>query len=142
MGGMSQAEALYLSPRDPNITYDPSMQSFATYDFHPCNFTVYPQPCDPSMLHHAFIPVSYDSPTPDDSESWLGPMLKEWIQPFWIEAKIWLHLLQLYHLTPLPFNLVEITVFLNGSHSWDARTWGKVHLLGLKLQALSTMLMK
>jgi hypothetical protein len=142
MGGMGEVKGLYLSPRDPNITYDPSMQSFAMYNFHPCNFMVYPQPCDPSMLHHAFIPVSYDGPTPDDSESQLGPMLKEWIQPFWTEVKIWLHLLRPYHPTPLPFNLEEIIVFLSRSHLWDAWTWGKVHLLGLELQALSTMLMK
>ncbi|KAF9503033.1 hypothetical protein BS47DRAFT_1402824 [Hydnum rufescens UP504] len=124
-GRMAQVEALYLGPRDPNVTYDPSVQSFATYDFHPCDFTVLPQPCDPSIPHRAFIPVSYDGPTPDDSESQLGPMLKEWIQPFWTEAKIWTHLLGPYHPTPPPFNLEEIATFLSGSHSWDAGTWGK-----------------
>ncbi|KAF9514043.1 hypothetical protein BS47DRAFT_1361999 [Hydnum rufescens UP504] len=131
-GRMAQVKVLYLSPRDPNVTYDPSVQSFATYNFHPCDFTVLPQPCDPSVPHHAFIPVLKSAganvkgmdPTFLDRSQDMDP------SPWTISSN------------PPPFNLEEIATFLSGSHLWDAGTWGKVRLLGLELQALSTMLMK
>ena len=133
--------AEYHGPLPPFVP-DRSSSSPASYRFQPADFTIVPQPCQSSLVHYAFIPISYDGPLPTDSTDQLGSLLAKWIKPLWTETKTWLDLLSPYHTVPPPFHPCDIEMFLSQYSSWNASTWAEVRRLGLELQALSTMLMK
>jgi hypothetical protein len=113
-----------------------------SYDFQASDYTIFPQPLQPTLWHCAFIPTSYDGPVPSNSPNHLGSMLTEWLEPYWAEAKRWIKLLKPYHPIPFHLNPESLETFLSQLDSLDDGVWIKVQLLGLKLQGLSWMLME